>query len=63
MGYTWHNPMGEKYAETRTDCEASISGRISDKMIINQVIKPVIYKQEEGTRMLVQKAIVIVEGK
>ncbi|MEM9985913.1 MAG: hypothetical protein AAF804_12555, partial [Bacteroidota bacterium] len=26
LGFVWHDPTGENYDETRTDCEASIVG-------------------------------------
>lgn len=60
-GYIIHNPFGEKYMETRTDCEASISGNVTNDMVIKQVIKPAIYQMQDGNRKLIQKAIVIVE--
>lgn len=55
------NPLGEKYNESRTDCEASIAGKGGQNMKITKVIKPIIYRQESGQMMLVQKGIVIVE--
>ncbi|MEN9523350.1 MAG: hypothetical protein RL065_1727 [Bacteroidota bacterium] len=61
-GYTYHNPVGEKYAETRTDCEASISGGLGSNLKITQVIKPIIHKHENGNSTIVQKGIVIVEN-
>ena len=55
------NPMGEKYSESRTDCEASIVGEGNQHLIITKVIKPIVYRQEQGQMILVQKGIVIVE--
>ncbi|RYY89014.1 MAG: hypothetical protein EOO15_07370 [Chitinophagaceae bacterium] len=60
MGYTWHNPLHEKYGPTRTDCEASITGELRDQMTITDVIKPIIHNQEAGSPRIVQKAIVVV---
>lgn len=54
------NPLGEKYSESRTDCEASIVGEGSHNMKIVKVIKPIVYRQEAGQMTLVQKGIVIV---
>lgn len=54
-------PLGEKYDENRTDCEASIVGKLTDNMAITQVIKPIVYFKENGTTQLVQKGVVIVE--
>jgi hypothetical protein len=61
MGYHYHNPLHEKWDETRTDCEASVSGVLKSKMVICEVIKPVVYSKENGTKKIVQKAIVVVE--
>lgn len=61
-GLTYHNPQGEKYTETRTDCEASIAGDEVDNLIITEVIKPIIrYRQNEVSK-IVQKGVVIVES-
>lgn len=62
-GYGLINPLGEKYSESRTDCEASIVGNQSKNLVITQVIKPVIYHTQNGQRTVVQKGIVIVESK
>ncbi|GAA4342120.1 hypothetical protein [Flaviaesturariibacter amylovorans] len=60
LGYSWHAPTGEKWDATRTDCEASITGTLRDRMVITDVIKPVIHQEQEGTRRIVQKAVVVV---
>jgi hypothetical protein len=62
-GFIIQDPTGEAYSETRTDCEASISGRVGTKMKITRTIKPIIYKQTDGNMQLLQKAVVIVENK
>ena len=61
-GYTYHNPIGEKYTETRTDCEASISGSLGNNLKIVQVIKPIIHRHDGGNSVIIQKGIVIVEN-
>ncbi|HVF80987.1 MAG TPA: hypothetical protein VM884_03600 [Flavisolibacter sp.] len=61
LGYNYHNPVHEKWDETRTDCEASVTGVLKSKMLITEVIKPVVHHKESGTKKLVQKAIVVVE--
>lgn len=63
MGLSYHNPRGEKYSETRTDCEANIVGELRQQMIISDVIKPVIFQKEEGINRIIQKAVVLVENK
>jgi hypothetical protein len=60
-GFICQYPLGEKYNETRTDCEATIIGKESKNMIVSQVIKPVVYKQSAEGLTLVQKGIVLVE--
>jgi hypothetical protein len=62
-GYLIQDPTGESYTESRTDCEASITGRIGNKMVITRTLKPIIYLKQEGAAQLQQKAVVIVENK
>ena len=61
-GFIIQDPTGEAYTETRTDCEASISGRIGSKMKIIRTIKPIIYQKKDGSVQLLQKAVVIAEN-
>ena len=61
-GYIIQDPTGEAYSETRTDCEASISGRMGPKMKITRTIKPIIYQKRDGSVQLLQKAVVIAEN-
>ena len=60
-GFIIQYPLGEKYNETRTDCEASIVGETSEKMFITQTLKPLIYKKNNDEINLIQKAVIIVE--
>ena len=47
-GFTYHDPIGEPYNETRLDLEASIAGNSSENLVIKEVIKPIIrYKRVE----------------
>lgn len=58
-----HSPIHEAYDDTRLDCEASIAGdKISDLKIV-EVIKPIIYHRDEQENSIIQKGVVIVEGK
>jgi hypothetical protein len=59
MGYRIHNPIGEKYNEMRTDCEASIVGSKLDNLVVIDVIKPIVHH----AGMIIQKGVVIVESK
>ena len=61
MGYDYHNPLHEKWDDTRTDCEANIAGDLKKKMIITEVIKPVVHQKDAGGKKIIQKAIVVVE--
>jgi hypothetical protein len=63
MQITYHNPIGEKYSETRTDCEANIVGELKNNMVIADVIKPVIFNAAQGSPVIVQKAVVLVQNK
>jgi hypothetical protein len=63
QGLFYHNPSGEKFDETRTDCEATISGSGHDNLEIIEVIKPIIYIKYGQTQMIAQKGIVIVQSK
>jgi hypothetical protein len=62
-GFIYHNPIGEPYNETRTDCEASIAGSSTDNLVITEVIKPIIRYKKGGLNLIVQKAVVVAESK
>ena len=62
IGLIIHNPEGEPYNETRTDCDASLAGTYVDGLKITEVIKPIIYmKLKDNEKHLVQRGVVIVE--
>lgn len=67
IGLSYHNPLGETYSETRTDCEATISGTGSENLEIIEVIKPIIYysyqDNEKVMKVIVQPAVVIAQSK
>ena len=67
IGLTYHNPIGESYSDTRTDCEATIAGAEVENLEIIEVIKPIIfysYKENENTfKIIAQPAVVIVQSK
>ena len=58
-----HDPLGEIYTSTRTDCEAILEGELSDSMTIVEVIKPIIYFSQGETRRLIQPGVVLVKAK
>jgi len=56
------DPTGQRYDETRTDCDASISGDPGAKLTINETLKPIV-RLRTATRMtIVQKAVVLVDA-
>jgi hypothetical protein len=57
------NPMGDAYQETRTDLEANIVAPAKGVLFVLDVIKPVLYAQQEQGRALLQKGVVIVGSK
>lgn len=67
IGLTYHNPLGEDYTDTRTDCEATISGTGVENLEIVEVIKPIIYYSYQDSdkviKVIVQPAVVIVQSK
>ncbi|MFN8276696.1 MAG: hypothetical protein U0T84_04390 [Chitinophagales bacterium] len=62
-GFVYHNPIGESYTDTRTDCEATIAGTGVENLVITEVIKPIIFLKQGNFKQMVQKAVVIVESK
>lgn len=62
-GFVYHNPIGEDYNITRTDCEASIAGESTENLQITEVIKPIIRLHSGGVSFIVQKAVVVVKAK
>ena len=63
MGYQIHNPIGEPYSDTRTDCEASIAGTSTDNLFVEQVIKPIVHLVQDGSLHMVQKGVVITKSR
>jgi len=67
IGLSYHNPLGEDYSDTRTDCEATIAGDGTDNLEIIEVIKPIIFcsylDYDKVLKTIVQPAVVIVKSK
>ncbi|MDI3321986.1 hypothetical protein [Pinibacter soli] len=63
VGLTYHDPLGEPYSQTRTDCEASIAGNVTEDLEIVEVIKPIIFCNELGNdfgiKKIIQKAVIV----
>ncbi|MEE1947323.1 hypothetical protein VRU48_19510 [Pedobacter sp. KR3-3] len=60
-GFIVINPLGQRYDERDVAIEANILNENGNDLKITKVLKPTIYKQEGEHRVLIQKAIVIVE--
>lgn len=58
-GYTYQDPTGELYNETRTDCQATFLSE-NEPFVIKETIKPIILKTEDGVSTIVQQARVII---
>jgi hypothetical protein len=61
LGFFYVDPTGERFEETRTDLEATISGEGTEHLKVVEVIKPVIRGGQRAYSQVVQKGIVIVE--
>ena len=62
IGFTYHNPIGESYNETRLDLEASIAGNSTENLVIKEVIKPIIRYKSGGSTLIARKGVVVVES-
>ncbi|MFK7920776.1 MAG: hypothetical protein AB8H47_02415 [Bacteroidia bacterium] len=63
LGLFFHDPLGERFDETRTDCEASIAGEDSEDLVITEVLKPIIHLKNGPQVQLLQAGLVIVAAK
>jgi hypothetical protein len=64
FGIIYHNPLGEPYNDTRTDCDlAENLSNSFDDLIITQVIRPIIRVKQNDTIRIVQRARVVVQSK
>ena len=62
--FVYEDPMGQSVNETRTDVEATISGSGTEKLVVVEVIKPIIRAiLRDGVSQIVQKGVVIVESR
>ena len=59
----YENPLGQKFAETRTDLEATITGEGTENLYVVEVIKPIVRYGDNKFSVVVQKGIVLVQSK
>ena len=62
FGLVYEDPMGQTFKETRTDLEATISGRGTDNLRVVDVIKPILRCGTRDLSTVIQKGIVVVES-
>ncbi len=55
------DPTGEKYEDTRTDCQANIVGELGRNMVITRTMKPIVIENGPNGMELIQRGTVIVE--
>jgi len=63
VGFTYHDPNGEQYNETRLDLEASIAGNSTANLVVTEVIKPIIRYKSGTSTLIARKGVVVVESK
>ncbi len=61
-GLFYEDPLGQKFKETRTDLEATISGNSTENLVVVEVIKPIIRSGPSELSRVVQKGIVVVQA-
>lgn len=59
----YENPLGQKFNETRTDLEATITGKGVDNLYVVEVIKPIVRVGDKNFSLVAQKGIVVVQSK
>jgi hypothetical protein len=62
LTFFYEDPIGQEFQETRTDLEATISGRETEGLKVVEVIKPIIRVGRRELSRVVQKGIVVVEA-
>ncbi len=68
LNLLYEDPSGQKYNETRSDLDATISGDRTDNLVVIEVIKPIIKYRLSGNEgrefnHVIQKGVVIVQSK
>ncbi|WKZ20220.1 MAG: hypothetical protein QY310_06555 [Candidatus Jettenia sp. CY-1] len=67
LGLIYDDPLGMPFKETSTDMEATISGSLTDDLIVVEVIKPIIraFLRDGFVKItkVIQKGIVIVKSR
>jgi hypothetical protein len=59
----YENPLGQKFNETRTDLDATITGVGTDNLYVVEVIKPIIRFGDDKFSVVVQKGVVVIQSR
>lgn len=59
----YENPLGQKFTETRTDLDATITGEAIENLYVVEVIKPIVRCGNKSYSFIVQKGIVVVQSR
>jgi len=59
----YEDPMGQKFKETRSDLDVTITGNSSEDLYVVEVIKPIIRIASSDHRQVIQKGSVVVASK
>ena len=59
-GYTYKDPTGEMYTETRMDCQSTII-KEEEPFTITDTIKPIILQNIDGIITIIQQARVVIK--
>jgi len=62
-GIFYESPLGQKFTETRTDLDATITGQGTENLYVVEVIKPIVRRGDKSFSVVVQKGIVVVQSK
>lgn len=63
QGFSYEDPMGQSFSETRADLDATISGASTENLTVVEVIKPVVRADFQGISKVVQRGVVVVMDK
>ncbi|MFZ3114554.1 MAG: hypothetical protein WA133_03355 [Syntrophales bacterium] len=64
--FTYEDPMGQQFKDTRTDLQATIAGSGTENLVVVEVVKPIIRAELRSSTdkfvRVAQKGVVIVES-
>jgi hypothetical protein len=63
QGVFYEDPLGQPFNETRADLDADIAGPSAENLFVAEVIKPIIRSGTVEFSRVIQKGIVVVQGR